>query len=152
MTTNPSSRQPQDTGDVLRTRALMLRTQRLRLFAVPVSIAIALSGCQSREARDVDYSMAGNLAPLPTRSGALARRGLADGFLTAGEAAAMWRAYDAEADADRAMRKAETINRWKQRAASAMSAQRAETQSGSGLQPASAVDAEGSETPKGPRR
>lgn len=30
----------------LRTRALMLRTQRLRLFAVPVSIAIALAGCK----------------------------------------------------------------------------------------------------------
>jgi hypothetical protein len=81
-------------------------------LGLSVGIAIASSGCQSREARDVDYSMANNLAPDATRSGALARQGLADGFLNAGEAAAMWNAYRVEGDAELARRKAESIRRW----------------------------------------
>jgi hypothetical protein len=90
-----------------------------RLAGFATSIAIALGGCHSRypvpvgEADPVDYSMAGSLAPGGERSSALARNGLADGYLTSREANEMWAAYGAEREARNAAEKAEVIKRWR---------------------------------------
>lgn len=84
----------------------------LEALAVVAVISFALAGCSPREGRDVDYSMAGLLAGKNSRSGTLAREGLADGYLSAAEAEAMWAAYRAEGDAQRARQKAEAIAQW----------------------------------------
>lgn len=87
-------------------------------LGLSVGIAIALGGCSRPypvplgEAGAVDYQMAGMLADSQTRSGAIARGGLVDGYLSAAEANKMWTAWRAERDARDAEQKAEVIKRW----------------------------------------
>jgi hypothetical protein len=78
-----------------------------------IGVALALAGCDG-EATPTDYHMAGMLAEDNSRSGAIARSGLLDGYLSVAEANAMWEAYHAERDTREAQQKAEVIQRWSQ--------------------------------------
>jgi hypothetical protein len=133
VTTNPSSRQPQDTGDVLRTRAGRPAARaNLRCLGYSATIAIALAGC----AKAPPQELARAAAERAKQSEDIAFRECIDEVVGAFSAASIEVVKECRAHAKEVAG-----------TASAIEARRAETLGS--VADESAVDAEGSETPKG---